>query len=131
MIAAYTVASKGTCVRRCRSKRVLTPGLSDLFEALSVISATAHPVKILRNKWMVIAWQGNPSNVLGPFVTSISAQRDADTAVDGTIVQLYQVNQVAYDDIGAGNSPDCRHHSRLRLPVNELVDLDRLHRRAD
>jgi len=43
---------------------------------------------------------------------------------------LHQVNQITDNDIGTRNSSDGRHHGRLRLAVNKLVDLDRLHRGA-
>ena len=86
MIAAYTVTSKAARVGRCCRKRVLTPGLADLFEPLVVRGAAAHPVKILRNKRMTIVWQGKPLHVFSPFVTGIGTQRDADTVFDGTIV---------------------------------------------
>ena len=131
MIAAYTVASKTARVGGCRRKRVFTPGLADLFELLSVVSAATHPVKILRNKGMVIARQGNPSHVLNPFVTRVSPQSEADAASYGTIVGLLQVNQITDDDIGARNGSNAWHHGRLRLAVNKPVDLDRLHRGAN
>src|ERR1044071_7179405 len=83
---------------------MFTPGLADLFEAFSVISAATHSVKILRNKRMAIVWLGDPLHVLGPLVTGVSAQRKADLPVDGTTIGLHQANQLAYDDIGAGNS---------------------------
>ena len=84
---------------------MLTPGLAELFEPLVVSSATTHSVKILRNKRMVIARQGNPIHVNRPFVTRISAQSETDEAVDGTVIGLLQADQAAYDDIGAGNGP--------------------------
>ena len=80
MGAAYTVASKVAPVGRCRRKRVLTPGLAELFEPLIVSGAATHPVKILRNKWMVAVWQGKPIHVHRPFVTRISSQSEADAA---------------------------------------------------
>ena len=131
MVAAYTVASEVARVGRCRRKRVLTPGLADLFEPVVVGGAATHPIKILRNKRMVIARQGNPSRVLDSFVTRISPQSEADAASDGTTLGLLQPNQITDDDIGARNSSNARHHGRLRLAVNKLVDLDRLHRCAD
>src|SRR5437870_11845934 len=131
MIAAYTVASKSARVGRCRCKGVLTPGLADLLEPLVVGGTATHSVKILGNKWMVIARQGNPSRVFDPFVTRISSQSEADAATDGTIIGLLQANQITDDDIGPRNGPNPRHHRRLRLAVNKLVDLDRLHRGAD
>jgi hypothetical protein len=109
---------------------VFTPGLADLFEAFVVGRAAAHSVKILRNKGMVIVRQGKPSRVLDPFVTRISSQSEADAASDGTIVGLLQANQITDDDIGAWNGSNAWHHRRLRLAVNKVVDLDRLHRGA-
>ena len=106
MIPSYTVASKAAGVRRCRSERVFTPRLADLFEALGVISAATHSVKILRNKRMTIVGLGNPIHVLGPLVTGVSAQREADLAVDGATVGLLQANQLAHDDIRARNGPN-------------------------
>jgi len=131
MIAAYTVASKVARVGGCRSKRVFTPGLADLFEPVVVRGAAAHPVKILRNKGMIIARQGNPGRVLDPFVTSVSPQSEADAASDRTSFRLHEVNQLAHDDVGARNGPNRRHHTRLQFAVSELVDLDWLHRCAD
>src|SRR5437588_12983818 len=55
MAAAYTVASETATVGRCRRECVLTPGLADLLKPIIVTDATAHPVKILRNKRMVVA----------------------------------------------------------------------------
>src|SRR5437870_11365626 len=88
MVAAYTVASEVARVGRCRRKRVLTPGLADLFEPVVVGGAATHPIKILRNKRMVIARQGNPSRVLDSFVTRISPQSEDDAASDGTTLGL-------------------------------------------
>src|SRR4026209_1333759 len=109
MGAAYIVASKLTRVCRCRCKGVLTPGLAELFAALSGISAATHSVKILRNKRMVIAWQCKPIHVDSPFVTGISSQSEANAVIDGTSIGLHQAKQLPYDDIGAGNGSDCRH----------------------
>src|SRR5215831_2362954 len=110
---------------------MLAPGLAELFESLSVVSATTHPINILRNKWMVIAWQGNPRDVHRPLIACVSSQRETNEAVDLTIFVLNEVKQFAYNDIGARNGPNCRHNSRFHLPVNDLVDFDRLHRCAD
>src|SRR6476659_1418734 len=54
VIAAYTIASETAPVGRCRRKRVFAPGLADLFEPRVVSGAAAHPVKILRNKRVVV-----------------------------------------------------------------------------
>ena len=90
MIAAYPVASKVAPVGRCRCKRVLTPGLADLFEPLVVSGAATHPVKILRNKWMVAVRQGKPIYVLDPFVAGVSPQSEADAASDRTTLEIAQ-----------------------------------------
>src|SRR5437763_15788682 len=108
MIAANTVASKVTRVCRCRRERVFTPGLTDLFEPLSVVSAATHSVKILRNKGMVVARQGNPSHILSAFVTGIGPQSNADAAIDSAIILLIQPDQVAYNDICTSASPNTR-----------------------
>src|SRR5690349_23186533 len=115
MIAASTVATETARVSRCRRKCVLTPGLADLFEPLVVGGAAAHPVKVLRNKGMVIARQRNPSRILDPFVTRISSQSEADAASDGTRVGVLQANEITDDNIRAGNGPNAWHHRRLRL----------------
>ena len=105
MAAAYTVASKVAPVGRCRRKRMLTPGLADLFEPVVVSGAAAHSVKILRNKRMVVVRQGKPIHVHGPFVTRISPQSEADAAPDRTSLGLLKVEQTADDDIGPGTVP--------------------------
>ena len=110
MIAAYPVAAEAAGVRGCRCKRVLAPGLAELFESLGVVSATTHSIKILWNEGMVIAWQSNPIDVHCTFVTSVSSQSQANEAVDRTIFILNEVKQLTHDDIGAGNSANGRHH---------------------
>src|SRR6516165_4200001 len=110
---------------------MLAPGLAELFELLSVVSATAHPINILWNEWMIVARQSDPIDVHRPLIACVSSQRETNEAVDLTIFVLNEVKQLAYDDIGARNGPNCRHNSRFHLPVNDLVDFDRLHRSAD
>ena len=72
MGTAYTVTSKVARVCRCRRKRVLAPGLTDLFELVVVIGAATHSVKILRNKRMIVAWQCKPIHVDRSFIARIS-----------------------------------------------------------
>src|SRR5215475_1759891 len=50
---------------------VFHPGMANLFEALGVVCATTHPIKILWNNWMVVARQGKPIEWLIPIVTRI------------------------------------------------------------
>ena len=85
---------------------MLTPGLADLLEPLSVVSAATHSVNILRNKRMVVVRQGKPIHVDRPFVAGIGSQSEAHAALDGTTVRLLQADQLAHDDVGAGDSPD-------------------------
>src|SRR6266571_862107 len=105
MAAAYTVASETATVGRCRRKRVLTPGLADLLEAIIVTRAATHSINILRNKGMVVARQGKPIHVYRPFVAGIGPQSQADAASDGASLGLHKIKQIAHDDVGAGNGP--------------------------
>ena len=91
---------------------MLTPGLADLLEPLTIISAATPSVNILRNKRMVVARQGKPIDVHGPFVTRISPQGEADAAVDGARLGLHKIKQLADDDVGAGDCPRKRYVQR-------------------
>ena len=109
---------------------MLTPGLADLLEPLSVVSAATHSINILRNKGMVAVRQGKPIHVDRPFVAGIGSQRDPHAAIYCTTGQLLQANQLADDDIGAGNGPDaglvqCWQSRGFHVAVFvELCDLD-------
>src|SRR5438876_4318551 len=87
---------------------MLTPGLADLLEPLTIISAATPSVNILRNKRMVVARQGKPIHVDRPFVAGIGSQSEAHAAPDRTSLGLHQPNQLADDHVGAGDSPDAR-----------------------
>jgi hypothetical protein len=116
---------------------MLTPGLADLLEPLVVKAAATHSVNILRNKWMVVVRQGKPIHVDRPLVAGIGSQSETHAAPDGTILGLLQADQLADDDVGAGDSPDtgsvqCWQRRGFHIAVFvELCDLDRLHRSAD
>jgi hypothetical protein len=116
---------------------MFTPGLADLLEPLSVVSAATHSVNILRNKRMVIARQGNPIHVDRPLVAGIGSQSEAHVAADRTGLRLHQADQIAHDDVGAGDRPDtglvqCRQSRGFHVTVFvELCDLDGLHGCAD
>ena len=84
---------------------MLTPGLADLLETVVVTGPAAHSVNILRNKRMVVTRQGKPIHVLRPFVAGIGSQSEPHAAPDGTSLGLYQADQLADDDVGAGDSP--------------------------
>src|SRR5437762_846490 len=116
---------------------MLTPGLADLLELLSIVSAATHSVNILRNKRMVAVRQGKPIHVDCPFVAGIGSQSEAHAPKDGTSLGLCQADQIAYDDVGAGNGPDtglvqCWQFRGFHVAVLvELCDLDGLHGCAD
>src|SRR5215472_5494545 len=133
MATAYTVASKTARVRRCYSKCMLTPGLPDLLELLSVVSAAAHSVNILRNKRMIAVGKAKPVHIYRPLVASISSQSEPHPAIGGAGLRLHQTSEVAYDHVRARNSPnsrfvDCRQRRPFHIAVLIHVhDLGRLH----
>src|ERR1043166_2657931 len=109
---------------------MLAPRLADLLEPVAVSGAAAHSVNILWNKRMVAAGQSKPIRVDGPFITSISSQSEADAAVDRTTLKLVQADEVAYDNVRAGNSPNAGlvHRWQCRefyIAVEDLIDLNR------
>src|SRR5437762_10772309 len=87
---------------------MFTPGLAELLESLSIVSAAIHSVKILRNKRMIVVGQSKPIHVDRPFVTGVSTQSETDAAIDRTTIHLHEVKQLAHDDIRAGNGPNAR-----------------------
>src|SRR5205814_6787985 len=106
--ASYAVTAKAARVCGCRCKRMLTPGLADLFESLIVSGAATHSVEILRNKRMIVVGQRKPIHVDRSFVTGVSTQSQTDAAIDRTTIHLHEVKQLAHDDIRAGNGPNAR-----------------------
>src|SRR4029077_17467352 len=112
---------------------MFTPRLAKVLETVVVSGTAAHSVKILRNKRMVIAWQGKPIHVDRPFVAGIRAQSEAYAASDGTSLGLHKVKQLANDDVGAGDSSGQRPLKRGKsrgfhiAVLVELCDLDGLH----
>src|SRR6476660_6930239 len=137
MLTTYTIASKEARVGGCRCKCMLTPRLADLFEALVVRGAATHPVKVLRNKRMIVVRQSKPIHVDSPLITRISPQSETYPAIDRTIVRLHQTQQRAYDDIGTGNGPNAglvqrRERGGFYTAVCvKPADLDWLHGRAN
>ena len=64
---------------------MLTPGLTDLLERLSVVSAATPSINVLRNKRVVAVGQCKPIHVYRAFIAGIGSQRDAHAAANGTI----------------------------------------------
>src|SRR5215216_2182986 len=137
-LATTGVTSTADEVFQCE-ERVLTPGLAYLFEARGVIGASAHPVKILRNKRVIGLRQLKPINWLVAIVARICSYCQPNLRPDrGT--KLCYILDVSNNNIWAGHEvwhsrADCmlhgRHDHRFRFTPNNLVDLDRSHRRAD
>src|SRR5882724_2050805 len=57
-----------------RKKRVLHPGVADLFKALVVIGSAAHPIKVLRNDRVISIRQLKPIHWLIAVVTRVCSR---------------------------------------------------------
>jgi len=123
-----------------RRKCVLKPGLADLFEPCIIGSAAAHPIEILRDNRMVGIWQRKPIERLVAVITRSCSHPQPNKMIYGVVSELCHAWQVAHNDIGAGHQSwrfrthpmsQGRHGDRSAFAVNELVDLNRFHRRAD
>src|SRR4051812_28513657 len=123
-----------------RGKCVLHPGLADLFEPLVISSATAHPIKILRDNRMVGLRQRKPIEGLVAVITGSCSHSEPNKMIYSVVSVLCHLWQVAHNDIRPGHQSwrlrtdtisHGRHGHRFQFAVNELVDLDRLQRRPD
>src|ERR1051326_1137192 len=65
MRASYAVAPITADVLGQGSEGMFEPRLANLFEAVVVAGATAHPIHILRDDWMVVTRQLKPIQVDG------------------------------------------------------------------
>ena len=59
-------------------ERMFHRGLTNLFKALVVIGATAHPIEVLRDHWMIVVRQCKPVQRLLSGVARVSSHREAD-----------------------------------------------------
>src|SRR6476619_5392566 len=134
---AGVTGAADSAFQRCTC--VLKPGLADLFEPLIIGSATAHSVEILRDNRVVDLRQRKPIERLIAVITRSRSHPQAHKMIYSVVSELCHAWQVAHDDIGAGHQSwrlrtdtmlQRRHGHRFEFAVNELVDLDRLHRRA-
>src|SRR5205823_240914 len=132
MRPAYTVTAKATDVLRQCCERMFKPGLANLFEPFGVIGATAHPIQILRNDWMIGVWQLKPIQVYGSGVAGSCCDRD--THLRACTAKLLHRWQIPYDDVGTRGCSgqrhmhmQRRHDHRLGFTIDELRDLDWLH----
>ena len=101
--------------------------LANLFEPLGVVSSAAHQIQILRDHRMIVVWQFKPIQVHLSVITGDCLDREADLRSNG-IIKLRQPGEVSNDDIGARLCANRRHRQRMRLAIQKLVDLYRLHR---
>src|ERR1043166_1867497 len=141
LIAWYTtgcVTPKATLVVFQCQEGVLEPRLPDLFESVIIICATAHPIEVLWNNRMARVGQRVPIDGLVTIVTR-SCSYSYSNKVSIRSVLIY-VRYISNDHIRPWNlrrpswvgSPfQRRHHARLRLPLNQLGDLNSLHYGAD
>src|SRR5215216_657306 len=130
-LATTGVTSTADEVFQCE-ERVLTPGLAYLFEARGVIGASAHAVKILRNKRVIGLRQLKPIDWLVAIVARVCPYCQPNLRPDRRI-KLYHVLHISKNNIRAGHKvwhsgTDCmlqgRHYHRFRFTVNKVVDLD-------
>src|SRR6476659_3339034 len=137
LATAGVTATADTALQR--RKCVLHPGLADLFEPLIIGSATAHPIEILRDNRVVDLRQRKPIERLVAVLTRSCSHPQPNKMIYSVVSELCHAWQVAHNDIGAGHQSwrlrtdtmlQRRHGHRFEFAVNELVDLDRLHRRA-
>ena len=61
-----------------RGERVFSPGLADLFEAIVVICATAHPIKVLRDERVIGVRQCKPVQRLIAVITRSRAHSETN-----------------------------------------------------
>src|SRR5437764_8580923 len=118
-------------------KGMFPPRLPNLFEAIVVKCAAAHPVEILRKVWVVGIWQRKPVDRLVAIVTGVCSYRQANLCLGGGSHFLH-VFDLSDNDIGPWHRrvhSSCamqgRHDHRFGLAVNKLLYLDWPHRRAD
>src|SRR6478752_9673892 len=84
-------------------KCVLHPRLPDLFEPLIIRSATAHPIKILRDNGMIGLRQRKPIERLVAVITGSCSQPQPNKMIYSVVPVLCHIWQVAHNDIGTGH----------------------------
>src|SRR3954471_24939195 len=78
-------------------KCVLKPGLADLFEPLIIGSATAHPIEILRDNWVVGIWQLKPIERLVTVITRSCCHPQPHKMIYSVVSELCHAWQVAHN----------------------------------
>src|SRR5258708_15873105 len=108
--------------------------LANLFKAFVVTDAAAHSIEILWNHRVIVVWQSKPVQVHGPSIAGVCSHRQTHPGAGAP--KLRQPGEVPNDDVRAGSSSDVRlpqrwQCRRFHFAINQLADLDRLHRSAD
>ena|SRR2546428_14164138 len=96
--ATTGVAAETAVVAFQCEERVFHPGVADLFKALVITGAAAHPIKILRNDWVIGIWQLKPIDWLVAVVTGSGCHRE--TNLGPGAAQFLHVGQLSNNDVG-------------------------------
>src|SRR5437867_2493871 len=97
--ATSGVAAETTIVALQCEECVFHPGVADLFKALVIIGAAAHPIKILRNDRMIgTIRQCKPIDWLVAIVTGSSCHRE--TNLGPGAAQLIHIGQLSNNNVG-------------------------------
>src|SRR5216117_545895 len=131
------IAPEVTNVAFQRKKRVFHPGVADLFEALVVIGATAHAIKVLRNDRVISTRQLKPIHWLVAVVTRVCSRCQAYLCSSAS--HLVHALDFSNNDIGTWHkarrvTSSCAaqrwHTHGFGRAVNQLCNLNWLHRRT-
>src|SRR5919197_849540 len=107
------------------------PGLPDLFKAVVVIGAAAHPIKVLRNNGMIDLRQCKPVERLITVVTRSRSNSQSDEVSIAPVLRHFR--QPPDDDIWprhqsrclwAGSASQWWHNHQFGLAVDYGLDLD-------
>ena len=100
MGAAHPVAPEAAGILRQRCERVFQPGLTNLFEPLVIIRATAHSIQILWNDWMIGLRQCEPIQVFGSCIAR--SRCDRETHLCSGAAELLHRWQITNNHVGTG-----------------------------
>src|SRR5450759_2562702 len=95
--ATTGVTTKAASVVFQSEERMLQPRLSDLLKAIVVARSAAHAIEILRNDWMVGAWQLKPIERLVAVIARGCAHPQAD--LSSATSKLCHGRQISHNDI--------------------------------
>src|SRR5215469_6269270 len=100
--AIIRVTSTADAIFQCE-KSMFHPGLADLFEAVVIVRAAAHPIEILRHDRMIGLRQCKPIDSVIAVVTGICPDREPHLSVNNLLVLLAYVFDVPNNNIRAGH----------------------------